>query len=240
MSNNKHVHDVIGAYIYDALSPDETRQVRDHLDNCVECREDMESQAKVISSIPDRCPSLAELDKERIRWAVRGAVRREPVVVRRSFGGLLRGLSAAAAVACIFAGGIFVGTRLVGTPRQITITCPAAPAVSENTHPVKTPASAKPSRKWHYGGENLAALPPAVITANQPKRIFAVSMKPKHLRKTREWMSLANSSPVKETAASADNASESRPARVQNVAMAPMPNGDNDVSNIQMPKVRGD
>jgi hypothetical protein len=239
MFANRHVHDVIGAYIYDALTPEETRQVRDHLEQCAECREDMESQTSAISCVPNTSRSLTELDKERIRWSVLGAVRREPTV-RAPFWGIVRGLSAAAAVACIFAAGIFVGARLVGPPECVSTLRPANPtATNYSTKPMtNAPIQVNPAPKPHDNGEHVAHLP-----VSKPRHWSGVGQGAKHSRESRARRQIAAlESPVRETATGAGSVAPPRPARTENVAMAytpavtggsvAVPTSDNDVSPI--------
>jgi len=237
MFTNRHVHDVIGAYVYNALTPEETRQVRDHLDQCAECREDMESQASAISCIPDTSRSLTELDKERIRWSVIGAVRREPTV-RAPFWGIVRGLSAAAAVACIFAAGIFVGARLVGQPEGLPPLRPANPTATNysNRPTTNTPVQANPSPKARDNGEHVALAP-------VPRRGSDFGQGTRHPREFRAHRHMAAVvHPARETTTSSGRVAPPRSVHTENVAMAytpaasggsvAVPTSDNDVSPI--------
>ena len=113
MNKRRHVKNIIGAYIYGDLAPEEMRRVREHLDGCEPCREDAESQARAIACIPDQGRTLLEVDRQRVRWSVLGAVRRdssEPVR-RAAVWRLLRGFGMAGALACMFVGGLFVGAQ---------------------------------------------------------------------------------------------------------------------------------
>jgi hypothetical protein len=248
MFANRHVHDVIGAYVFDALTPEETRRVSDHLEQCAECREDMESQAAVISHIPDTGRSLTELDRERIRWSVLGTVHREQAV-RKPFWGIVRGFSAAAAVACVFAAGIFVGARLVGPSERVsTLRQPVLSPKSDFAKPGgEAPIQARPAPKSRDNGEHIASLPKALpVSANRPRHEPHVLRGTKLAHKPRtEWQPTAVPSPARETTTAENSVSP----HAENVAMAypsvssggsaAVPTSDNDASPILL-SMKGD
>ncbi|MDO8586122.1 MAG: zf-HC2 domain-containing protein [Armatimonadota bacterium] len=145
MNKRRHVKDIIGAYIYGDLKPEEMRRVREHLDECAICRTDAESQAKVIACVPDSGRQLMEVDRQRIRWSVLGAVRRDSVASARRVAvwRLLRGFSAAGAMVCMFVVGLFVGARQFRPADE-----PVTNHVRDNRQPARTrpvaPNAAKP------------------------------------------------------------------------------------------------
>ncbi len=71
----KQVQEMMGAYLYGDLTPDEMREVREHTQVCDACREDVESRGRVVSSLDDTAPELTDEERMRISWAVKGAIR---------------------------------------------------------------------------------------------------------------------------------------------------------------------
>ena len=47
----RHVREMMGAYLYGDLDADDMREVRMHTQECVDCKEDLESRGRVISSL---------------------------------------------------------------------------------------------------------------------------------------------------------------------------------------------
>lgn len=73
------IRDLMGAFLYGDLSADEMREVRAHAQGCGECKRDLEARTGVVAAISDRAPALTDAERQRIAWAVRGAVSRAPV-----------------------------------------------------------------------------------------------------------------------------------------------------------------
>ena len=71
----KRIQEMMGAYLYGDLAPDEMREVRLHTQGCEACREDVESRGKVVSSIPSAAPELSDDERMQIAWGVKGAIR---------------------------------------------------------------------------------------------------------------------------------------------------------------------
>jgi hypothetical protein len=72
----KQIKELMGAYLYGDLSPEEMREVRLHANACGGCREDLRTRGAAVASVGDRVPDLTDLEKQRIAWYVEGAVRR--------------------------------------------------------------------------------------------------------------------------------------------------------------------
>ena len=73
------IRDLMGAFLYGDLSPDEMREVRAHAQGCGECKRDLAARTSVVAAISDSAPALTDAERQRIAWAVRGAVSRAPV-----------------------------------------------------------------------------------------------------------------------------------------------------------------
>ncbi|MGQ9456555.1 MAG: zf-HC2 domain-containing protein [Armatimonadota bacterium] len=71
----RQVQELMGAYLYGDLSPEEMMQVRLHAQECVQCRSELESRKTVISAIPDQIPNLSDEERMQLTWAVKGAIR---------------------------------------------------------------------------------------------------------------------------------------------------------------------
>ncbi len=72
----KQIKELMGAYLYGDLSPEEMREVRLHASACKECREDLQTRTAVVASVGSKTPELDDIDRQRIAWYVEGAVRR--------------------------------------------------------------------------------------------------------------------------------------------------------------------
>lgn len=105
----RQAQDLIGAYIYGDLAPDEMRDLRVHAQECTLCREDLASRGRIISSLDDSVPVLTDEDRQRIAWSVRGAVRKQQSERKP----LARRLIPALALSAVLAAGIFVGRYVV-------------------------------------------------------------------------------------------------------------------------------
>lgn len=107
----RQIKELMGAYIYGDLSPDDMREVRLHTTTCGECRQDLQTRSAALEVISDRVPELTDLDKQRISWYVEGAVRRSPTQARVGFR-LAPVLGGAAAIAAGIAIGALIASNL--------------------------------------------------------------------------------------------------------------------------------
>ena len=71
----KHVREMMGAYLYSDLAPEEMRRLREHVERCAECREDLHGRGTVAASLDDTAGTLTDQDRQEITWSVKGAVR---------------------------------------------------------------------------------------------------------------------------------------------------------------------
>ncbi|MDE3056348.1 MAG: HEAT repeat domain-containing protein [Bacteroidota bacterium] len=78
--NHKHIKELLPIFLYGDLSPDETAEVRQHLETCTECRGELES-LKAFNAVLSGLPAVevtGELLNE-ARQELRAALRRETV-----------------------------------------------------------------------------------------------------------------------------------------------------------------
>lgn len=85
--NCRQAKDLMGAYLYGDLEPDQMRELRIHAKDCTGCREDLLSRGKVVSALNEAVPAISDADRQRIAWSVKGAVRSQqtyetPLIVR--------------------------------------------------------------------------------------------------------------------------------------------------------------
>ncbi|MCX8053132.1 MAG: zf-HC2 domain-containing protein [Armatimonadetes bacterium] len=73
--NCKLVREMMGAYLYGDLAPEEMKEVRLHTQECPECRKDVESRGRIIAAIPCDTPELSDEERMQIAWSVKGAIR---------------------------------------------------------------------------------------------------------------------------------------------------------------------
>jgi len=71
----KQIHQLMGAYLYGDLTPNEMREVRMHVQECEACRRDLESRRIALASIPNKAPTLSSDEQMQLTWAVKGAIR---------------------------------------------------------------------------------------------------------------------------------------------------------------------
>jgi len=70
------IRELMGAFLYGDLSPDEMREVRAHAQACGDCKQDLETRTSVVTAIGGKAPALSDSERQRVAWAVRGAVSR--------------------------------------------------------------------------------------------------------------------------------------------------------------------
>jgi len=73
--NCKRIQEIMGAYLYGDLAPNELKEVRLHTQECAACREDIESRGRVLAAIPKDAPELSGEERMQIAWAVKGVLR---------------------------------------------------------------------------------------------------------------------------------------------------------------------
>lgn len=78
----RQAQNLMGAYLYGDLAPEEMRELRVHAQDCTICREDLATRGRIVSSLSDSVPSLGDADKQRIMWSVKGATRKPKVKPR--------------------------------------------------------------------------------------------------------------------------------------------------------------
>ena len=102
----KQVQEMMGAYLYGDLAPDEMKEIRLHTAQCDACRADVESRGRVVALLPDKAPELSDEDRMQIAWAVKGAVRN--AAAQPGFG-----WGRAVAVATVVLAGLAVGALVL-------------------------------------------------------------------------------------------------------------------------------
>lgn len=113
--NCRQAKELMGAYLYGDLEPDQMRKLRIHAKDCTGCREDLLSRGKAVSALSDAVPTMSDADRERIAWSVKGAVRSRqayttPLIVRLA--------PTAALVAIVLLAGFFAGKITNRPPHQ--------------------------------------------------------------------------------------------------------------------------
>jgi hypothetical protein len=106
----KQVKELMGAYLYGDLEPEDMREVRLHTQECEECRADLESRGHVVSSLIGEAPSLTDDDRARIAHNVKSGIRTRDTQTAVWW---LRPASALALAAVVLAG--FAIGRHIGT-----------------------------------------------------------------------------------------------------------------------------
>ena len=114
--NCRQAKDLIGAYIYGDLGPDEMRELRSHARECMPCREDLLSRGKIIASLDNSLPSLSDSERQRISWTVKGAVRKQQAP---SSPLILRLAPSAALVALVLLTGFYAGKATSKPTRSV-------------------------------------------------------------------------------------------------------------------------
>lgn len=78
----KQAEELMGAYLYGDLAPEEMHSLRMHAQDCTLCREDLATRGRVISALSDATPELSDADRQRISWSVKGALGKPKVAPR--------------------------------------------------------------------------------------------------------------------------------------------------------------
>lgn len=125
----RRVRELMGAYLYGDLAPDEMMEVRLHTHSCSECREDLAGRGEVVSQLGAAVPRLSDEERQQITWSVKGSVRaldqsRRPLAVR-----LAPGFALAGVLAVGIGVGAFMGARQAKPPPGPGMQASARPAV---------------------------------------------------------------------------------------------------------------
>lgn len=180
----ERVQEMMGAYLYGDLSPEDMRDVRLHAEECSECREDLESREQAVSCLGDEVPQLSDDERLSIAWGVRGALRQQ--IARRPL--LFRPASAFAVTAVLIAG-LIVGALLSmhamrsQAPAPTQAAKPSEPANAKTSHVIVT--EVKPNRATNDSGGLASGSSPR---SNRSKAIDTA------LRAVRRGMTLGTSS----------------------------------------------
>jgi hypothetical protein len=113
----RQAQELMGAYLYGDLAPDQMRDLRVHTQDCAVCREDLAARGRVVSSLGDATPQLSETDRQRIAWSVKGAISSREVE-RRPL--VLRFAPAVALAAAVLVAGFALGRIAPHSPRHLT------------------------------------------------------------------------------------------------------------------------
>lgn len=113
MSDCKKIVDLLGAYVYGDLSPEEMRRVRLHVKDCEKCSGELAERSLVVKLIPSELPKLSDEERMRIAWTVKGAVRTKEESKRFFLFTpmFMRGMAFAATIVVAFAAGKIYGTK---------------------------------------------------------------------------------------------------------------------------------
>lgn len=111
----RQAQELMGAYLYGDLAPEEMRDLRVHAQDCVLCREDLATRGRVVSSLSDSSPTLSDADRQRIAWSVKGVIRKQQVRTRPL---ILRLAPTFALAAAVLAAGFFAGKLATRSPQQ--------------------------------------------------------------------------------------------------------------------------
>jgi len=94
----RQARELMGAYLYGDLAPEEMRDLRVHTQDCALCREDLAARGRVVSSLGEAVPELGDTDRQRIAWSVKGAISSREVQTRPLIVRLAPALGLAAAI----------------------------------------------------------------------------------------------------------------------------------------------
>jgi len=143
----KRIQELVGAYLYGDLAPEEMMSVRLHAQQCASCREDIESRGRIVSALPNVVPELSDQERMQIAWSVKGAVRRSRPAFQFGWGH-------AVTAALVVVAGLAVGaTVLMHSPKSSnTRPAPARDAASASVKIEEV--TGKDARK---GGAQVAA-----------------------------------------------------------------------------------
>ena len=112
----RQAQELMGAYLYGDLAPEEMRDLRVHSQDCAVCREDLAARGRIVSSLGDATPELNDTDRQRIAWSVNGAVSSREVE-RRPLA--LRFAPALALAAAVLVAGFALGRIAPHSPGQL-------------------------------------------------------------------------------------------------------------------------
>ena len=111
----RQAQELMGAYLYGDLAPEEMRELRVHAQDCALCREDLATRGRGVSCLNDAVPTLSDADRQRIAWSVKGAVRKQEAKGRPL---ILRLIPALGMAAVVLAAGFVAGRLATRSPQQ--------------------------------------------------------------------------------------------------------------------------
>jgi len=166
MSEHDRFRDDCGAYVLGALEQREAAELREHLDSCIGCRDEVERLAAVAEVLGLGVPALAApaelrarvLDTVRSEAALFEAARPQPAVARRWRLGALRPIGALALGAVAL--GITVGALVIAPGTTATRVVSATVAPASRWHGGRAP-TASLRESGTQGELVLTNLPPA-------------------------------------------------------------------------------
>lgn len=152
------IADLLGAYVYGDLSPEEMRCVRTHVDACGACAKDLETRTRVVGLIPKELPTLSDAERQRVMWSVKGAVKvkEQPKVLRLNTRVLVQGFAVAAVVVAAFLAGATFGPKA----EQARV------VIREVTPRVRRAAAPKKTRRHHIAQHSGPSINEPIITPN--------------------------------------------------------------------------
>lgn len=132
----KRIREIMGAYLYGDLAPNEMMEVRLHVQGCSECAKDLAERGRVTSAIEDSVPQLSDEERQAVAWSVKGAIRANRQE-RRSWGfRLVPALGLAAMLILGFGVGAMVGSHSGKSPppaRQAQLDAKPRVKITEQT-----------------------------------------------------------------------------------------------------------
>lgn len=154
MNACKQVADIIGPYLYEEATEQETAMLEEHLKSCECCRLDIARRREAIASLVPAAPTAEE--RVRIMRMVRTRIASDPVRRRasRAFHAL-RWASAVALASFLFVCGIWIGQHHA-SPRQVVkivkVTAPSVrePAPQASVPRVRVEAPKTETKRMHH------------------------------------------------------------------------------------------
>lgn len=213
----KLIRDMMGAYLYGDLAPDEMRQVRVHTHECEACRADLAERGRVAASLGNTPPQLSDEDRQRIAWTVTGAVRHSELANQQT---RIRWAPAFAVAAVLIAGlaaGLLLSAHVTKPPVQSRADAPkekAPAAVVEITE--EDFAAPRTASREESTSVQDAETPPS-STASGPRRPSTVDRVARAIRRGSTFAAGARKG------ASAQHENAARPDEPVEIESAPQP-----------------
>ena len=170
----KRARELMGAYLYGDLTPEQMRELRLHVSDCEQCREDLRTRGIVVSSLDTEVPQLDESERQRIAWSVKGAVKAQ-ARERRVFGFRIAPTFAVAAILIAF---ILTGAWITTRQSEPAITAEQVQKDGAQENIVKVQPAPEPANTnggvLEQNGEKTASTPqtpddqPAIVIDRIP------------------------------------------------------------------------